>query len=50
MKRKQHAVFPLAAKVLLPQHESPSMCFHILEADCLSEMGGRGREDAGWEL
>lgn len=28
-KCKQRAVFPLAAKVLLPQHESQSMCYHI---------------------
>lgn len=28
-KCKQRAVLPLAAKVLLPQHESQSMCYHI---------------------
>lgn len=35
MKRKQRAVFPLAATVLLPQHESPPMYYHVLEAGCL---------------
>lgn len=28
-KHKQRAESPLAAKVLLPQHESPSVCYHI---------------------
>lgn len=35
MKRKQRAVFPLAATVLLPQHESPPMYYHVQEAGCL---------------
>lgn len=34
-KRKQRAESPLAAMVLLPQHESPSMCYHVWEASCL---------------
>lgn len=29
MRRKQRAVFPLAAAVLLPQHESPPMHYHV---------------------
>lgn len=35
VKRKQRAVFPLAATVLLPQHESPPMYYHGQEAGCL---------------
>lgn len=35
VKRKQRAVFPLAATVLLPQHESPPMYYHVQEAGCL---------------
>ena len=36
----------LAVKVPLPQHESPSMCYHSWEADCLPEMG-EGRRERG---
>lgn len=41
MKRKQRAVFPLAATVLLPQHESPPMYYHVQEAGLSAQkMGG----------
>lgn len=35
VKRKQRAAFPLAVTVLLPQHESPPMYYHVQEAGCL---------------
>lgn len=35
VKRKQRAVFPLAATVLLPQHESLPMYYRVREAGCL---------------
>lgn len=35
VKRKQRAVFPLAATMLLPQHESLLMYYHVQEAGCL---------------
>lgn len=41
VKRKQRAVFPLAATVLLPQHESPPMYYHVQEAGLSAQkMGG----------